>query len=162
MRRLRDGMDIQGLVSAVQALRSDDAFSPQLAPAEWQQLGRSLERRELASGALLVRRGETEACAYLVESGQLQVFVTGGPPRSHRIALLGAGALIGEPGLFAAVPRLAHVEAITGCVVWVLHARGLQALAGENPALALAVLRAAGAVMAVRMRANLERGIPAP
>ena len=141
-------------------MRSEDAFAARLSPAQWRQLATVLERRELEPGTLLLRRGQTETGAYLVERGRLQVFVTGGPPGSHRMATLHEGAVIGEPGLFAATPRLAHVEAVTPCVVWALCARRLHELAAEAPALVLEVLRAAGAVMAVRMRANLERGIP--
>jgi CRP-like cAMP-binding protein len=115
-----------------------------------------------AVGAWLLQRGEIQTRAYLVERGRLQVFVVGGPPNSHRIATLHPGSLVGEPGLFAATPRRAHVEAMTPCVVWSLAARRLQELAAAAPALALEVLRAAGVVMAVRMRANLERGVPLP
>jgi CRP-like cAMP-binding protein len=117
-------------------------------------------RRELHPGELLMRRGDTDTVAFLVERGQFQVFVTGGPPRSHRIATLREGAMLGEPGLFGATPRMANVEAMTHGVVWSLCAARLHQLAEHAPALVLEVLRAAGAVMASRMRANLERGIP--
>lgn len=153
-------MDITPLVRAVEALRDDDAFKAQLSAAQWQQLAAAMHRREIAAGDLLVRRGDVEPRAYLVESGQLQVFVTGGPPRSHRVALLGEGAMVGEPALFGAAPRMAHVEAVTAAVVWSLCAGRLHELAGEAPTLVLEVLRAAGAVMAARLRANQERGIP--
>ena len=154
-------MDITPLVRAVEALHDDDAFKAHLSAAQWQRLAAVMDRREIAAGDLLVRRGDVEPRAYLVESGQLQVFVTGGPPRSHRVATLGEGAMLGEPALFGAAPRMAHVEAVTAAVVWSLCARRLHELAAEAPALVLEVLRAAGAVMAARMRANLERGIPA-
>jgi CRP-like cAMP-binding protein len=55
---------------------------------------------------------------------------------------------------------MAHVEAVTPCAVWAISSPRLQALADQSPGLVLEVLRAAGAVMAWRMRANLERGIP--
>ena len=154
-------MDITPLVLAVEALHDDNAFRAQLSAAQWQQLAAVMQRQELSPGDMLVHRGDIEPKAYLVESGQLQVFVTGGPPRSHRVAALGAGALLGEPALFGATPRMAHVEAVSHAVVWSLCARRLHGLAADAPQLVLEVLRAAGAVMAARMRANLERGIPA-
>ena len=162
-RTAREGssaLDITTLVRVVEALHDDDAFKAQLSAAQWQQLAAVMDRREIAAGELLVRRGDVEARAYLVESGELQVFVTGGPPRSHRVAKLGKGAMLGEPALFGAAPRMAHVEAVTAAVVWSLCARCLHELAAEAPALVLEVLRAAGAVMAARMRAHRERGIP--
>ena len=153
-------MDIQPLVRAIAARRGEDGFPAHLSAEEWQQLARVLERSELQPGELLLRRGDLGAAAYLIERGQLQVFVTSGAPGSHRIATLREGTVVGEPGLFGATPRLAHVEAVTPCVVWGLAAQRLQELAAEAPGLVLEVLRAAGAVMAQRMRANLERGIP--
>ena len=153
-------MDITALVRAIEARSDDDAFAIRLDSTDWQQLATILERRELSAGELLLRRGDTEECAYVVERGRLQVFVIGGPPRSHRIATLSEGTLIGEPGLFATAPRMAHVEAMTSCVVWALGSRQLRAMAAEAPLIVLEVMRAAGALMAARMRANLERGIP--
>lgn len=149
------------LVRAV-ADGGSDAYPVRLSSAEWQLLGSALERIELPSGAMLLRRGERERRAYLVERGQLQVFVAGGGARNHRVALLEAGTMVGEPALFVAAPRQAHVEAVTACVVWALCAERLHALAADAPALALEVLRAAGALMCARTRANVERGIPAP
>ena len=152
--------DIARLSRAVSALRAADAFAALLSPDEWRRLGEHLERREVDSGALLIRRGDIDRHTYFVEDGELQVFVVGGPPGSHRIAMLGAGAIVGEPALFGAGPRMAHVEAMAPAVVWGLSVERFDALAAADPLLALAVLRAAGAVMAVRMRAQLERGIP--
>jgi CRP/FNR family cyclic AMP-dependent transcriptional regulator len=155
-------MDIVPLMNAVQAAQDEGAFKARLSVAQWHGLARVLQRRELPVGAMLLRRGETGACAYLLESGQLQVFVTGGPPRSHRLATLQPGTLVGEPALFATAVRLAHVEAVTPCVVWMLDAQQLHSLARVEPAVVLEVLRAAGQLMAERMRANQERGIPVP
>lgn len=153
-------LDITPLVRAVEALHDDNAFKARLSAAQWQQLATVMHRREIAAGDMLVQRGIVEPEAYLVESGQLHVFITGGRPRSHRVAALGAGALLGEPALFGATPRMAHAEAVSATVVWSLCALRLHELATVAPLLVLEVLRAAGAVMAVRMQANLERGIP--
>jgi CRP/FNR family transcriptional regulator, cyclic AMP receptor protein len=152
--------DISTLCRAVQSLQGEGAFPVALSATDWQRLAPYLVRRELPAGSLLMRRGDSERTAYWVQEGQLQVYVVGGPPGSHRIALLAAGTIVGEPALFGAAPRLAHVEALTDAVVWGLGAESFDALAAQDTALALAVLRGAGAVMATRLRANLERGIP--
>lgn len=153
-------MDVNPLIRAVADQKSADALVLPWSAPQWQRLATALDRRELAVGDLLVRRGERDRNAYLVESGHLQVFVSGGPPGSHRIATLHAGAIVGEPALFTDAPRSASVEAMTPCIVWALASAQLDAMALDEPKLVLALLRAAGAVMAVRMRANLERGIP--
>jgi CRP-like cAMP-binding protein len=153
-------LDISPLVRAVANHKAHDALVLPWSSTQWERFGSILDRRELATGDLLVHRGARDTQAYLLESGQLQVFVSGGPPGSHRIATLSAGAIVGEPVLFVDAPRSASVEALTPCVVWALVKDSLDALAHTEPQIALAFLRAAGAVMAVRMRANLERGIP--
>jgi CRP-like cAMP-binding protein len=153
-------MDLTALIRVVESQQAADAFALQLPTAQWCRLAVGMERRVLSSGDLLIRRGERGSHAYLIEEGHLQVFVSGGPPGSHRIARLRAGSIVGEPALFTDAPRLASVEAMTPCIVWALAADRLDALARDEPSLALLVLRAAAVVMSVRMRANLERGIP--
>lgn len=153
-------VDITALVQAVDTLRVEDALNLQLSAPQWQRLGQCLERRELATGDLLIRRGDRERQAWLVESGHLQVFVTSGAPGTHRIGRLRAGAIVGEPALFIDAARMASVEAMSPAVVWSLTADRLERLAQDEPKLALAVVQAAASVMAVRMRMNLERGIP--
>ena len=63
-------------------------------------------------------------------------------------------------GPAAEVPRSANVEAMTPSVVWALSQARLEELCTEAPWLALQVTRAAGAVLAFRMRDNLVRGVP--
>ena len=119
-----------------------------------------LTRHDIRAGDLLIKQGDTDRTMYFLGQGSLQVFVTGGPPGSNRIAILRAGSAVGEPGLFSDGPRMANVEAMTPCAVWALRGPRLEELAQRSPALALELLRAAGGVMATRMRANMQRQIP--
>jgi CRP-like cAMP-binding protein len=153
-------MDITTLVQAVQTAKAGDAFDAGLSAQQWQTLAPYLVRRSLRAGDLLIRQGDRDRSAYFVELGNLQVFVTGGPPGRQRIAIVRPGSLVGEPGLFAELPRSANVEAMTPGVVWALHAARLDELGAKAPGVALQLLRAAGALMAARVRANLERGLP--
>jgi CRP-like cAMP-binding protein len=68
--------------------------------------------------------------------------------------------VVGEPGLFGDSPRMANVEAMTPCIVWALRGPRLEELAQRQPALVLELLRTAGGVMAMRMRANLAKQTP--
>lgn len=79
---------------------------------------------------------------------------------ASRIALLSAGAISGEPALFGETTRMAQVEAIAPCIAWSLTRLRLDEMRAGFPELAYELLRAAGAVMAERMRANLARGTP--
>lgn len=153
-------MDIQPLIDAVQTLNAEDAFPVRLSPEQWRTLASYLTRHQIRSGDLLIQQGDRERTMYLLEQGSLQVFVNRGTPGSHRIAILRAGSVVGEPALFGDGPRMANVEAMSTSFVWALRGPRLEELMARLPALALEVMRAAGAVMAMRMRANMDRAIP--
>jgi CRP/FNR family transcriptional regulator, cyclic AMP receptor protein len=152
--------DIQPLVDAVQTLNAEDAYRARLTHDQWRTLASYLTRHDIRAGDLLIQQGDRERTMYLLEQGSLQVFLNKGAPGANRIAILRPGSVVGEPALFGDGPRMANVEAMGPCVVWALRGPRLDELAARLPAVALEVLRAAGAVLAVRMRANMERHIP--
>ena len=153
-------MDITALVQSVQTLNAADAFKAGLGASHWQTLALYLARHSLRAGDLLIRQGDSDRNAYLLEQGSLQVFVTGGAPGRPRTGILRPGSLVGEAALFAEVTRSANVEAMTPFAVWALSAARLPELCARAPALALQITRAAGAVLAMRMRENPQRGLP--
>jgi CRP-like cAMP-binding protein len=153
-------MEFNDLVQAIQTLNAEDAFRARLNIDQWRAVSPYLTRHEIRAGDLLIKQGDTDRTMYFLGQGSLQVFVTGGPPGSNRIAILRAGSVVGEPGLFGDGPRMANVEAMTPCAVWALRGPRLEELAQRSPALALELLRAAGGVMSVRMRATLQKQIP--
>ncbi len=153
-------MELSELVQAIQSLNAEDAFRPRLTLDQWRVIGPYLTRHEVRSGDMLVKQGDTDRTMYLLGQGSLQVFMTGGPPGSSRIAILRPGSVVGEPGLFIDAPRTANVEAMTPCIVWALRGPRLEELAQRSPALALELVRAAGGVMAIRMRANMVKQTP--
>lgn len=156
-------MELTDLVHAVQSLNAEDAFRARLDPQQWRTLGQYLTRHEIRAGDLLLKQGESDRTLYFLGQGSLQVFVTNTGPAgggAGRIAILRAGSICGEPGLFSDGPRTANVEAMTPCVVFALRYPRFEELAARVPAIALEVTRAAGAVMATRMRANMLRQVP--
>jgi len=153
-------MEINELVLAIQTLNAEDAFSARLNAEQWRTIAPYLTRHEIRVGDLLIKQGDADRTMYFLAQGSLQVFVTGGPPGSNRIGILRTGSVVGEPGLFGDSPRMANVEAMTPCVVYALRGPRLEELSQRSPALALELLRSAGAVMAARMRANMVKQTP--
>ena len=153
-------MEFNELVQAMQTLNAEDAFRARLTLDQWRTIAPYLTRHDIRAGDLLIKQGDTDRTMYFLGQGSLQVFVTGGPPGSNRIAILRAGSVVGEPGMFSDGARMANVEAMTPCAVWALRGPRMEELAQRLPALALELLRAAGGVMAIRMRNNLVRQIP--
>jgi CRP/FNR family transcriptional regulator, cyclic AMP receptor protein len=153
-------MNVEELPQIVQTLKSEDAFRVRLNHEQWRALFPYLSRHEIRSGDLLIKQGDPERTVYFLAQGSLQVFVSGGVPGSTRIAILQPGSVVGEPGLFTETPRMANVEAMSTCIVWSLSGPRFEELGQRLPALALEILRAAGSVMAARMRAMLSRQTP--
>lgn len=146
-------MDLSELVQAVQTLNTEDAFRARLNLEQWRTIGPYLTQHDIRAGDMLIKQGDSDRTMYFLGRGSLQVFVTGGPPGSNRIAILRAGSVVGEPALFVDGPRAANVEAMVPSVVWALRGPRLEELSQRSPALALELVRAAGGVMAIRMRA---------
>ena len=73
-------------------------------------------RRELFAGEVLYRQGDPTDCAWLVESGQVELVSVHGR-RTTRHGVLGAGELIGELGLLDGAPRSATATARTDSVL---------------------------------------------
>lgn len=153
-------MTHEELLQAIQSLNAEDAFRPRLDPSQWRTFLQYLTRHEIRSGDLLLKQGDMDRTLYFLGQGTLQVYATGGAPGSSKIAILRAGGMCGEPGLFADGERTANVEAMTPCVVWALRLPRFEELCARAPVIALEVLRAAGTVMALRMRANISRQLP--
>jgi CRP-like cAMP-binding protein len=151
-------MDIQPLFDAMRSLNAPDAFKPRLSLDQWRMIEPFLTRTEVRAGDLLLRQGDHDRTLYLLESGSLQVFVNPPKPGQTRLSLLRPGSVVGEAGLFSEQPRMANVEAMTPCVLWALRGPRFEELAVRNPPLTLEFVRAAAAVMGVRMRANIEHG----
>jgi len=153
-------MAFHHLVHSVQTLNAEDAFRPRLNAEQWRNIAPFFTLHDIRAGDLLVKQGDTDRTLYVLGSGSLQVFASGGAPGRGRIAILRAGAVVGESGLFVEGPRQANVEAMTACAVWALRGPRLEELAQRLPALALELVRAAGKVMAVRMRAHIACQAP--
>ncbi len=153
-------MEFSELVQAIQTLNTEDAFRARLNLEQWRTVGPYFTRHEIRSGDLLIKQGDTDRSMYFLGRGSLQVFMTGGPPGSSKVAILRPGSVVGEPGIFIDGPRTANVEAMTACTVWALRGPRLEELSQRSPALALELVRAAGGVMASRMRANLTKQLP--
>lgn len=154
-------MNVAQLARAVGTMNAYDSFRPRFSQDQWRILGAYLIRRELKSGEVLIYQGDEDRTMYFLEQGTLQVYVRGTATQSAKIALLRAGSVVGEPALFGDTARMAQVDAISPSIVWALSRVRNEELLASHPDIAYELLRAAGAVMAERLRGTLERGIPA-
>ncbi|MEK8046691.1 MAG: calcium-binding protein [Burkholderiales bacterium PBB6] len=153
-------MAVENLVEALQTLNADDALRARFNKQQWLTLVGFLQQHTLRSGDVLIRFRDMDRGMYFLESGTLQVYVPDSAPVRRPVAILRPGSVVGEPSLFGETPRMAQVEAMSPCTVWLLTGPRFEELSARQPSLGIEFLRAVGGVMAERMRANLERGLP--
>jgi CRP-like cAMP-binding protein len=154
-------MGIEDLIQVVQSLNTEDAFHARLDVMQWRTLGSYLTAYQMRAGDLLIKQGDADRTAYFLAQGTLQVYRNAGTGVTSRIALLRPGSLAGETGLFSDQPHSANVESMTTTTVWAMHLPRFEELAARAPAIAIEFLRASGAVMAARLRANMTHQIAA-
>jgi tRNA A-37 threonylcarbamoyl transferase component Bud32 len=104
-------------------MQMHEAIEQFLFTGEW------FTRRRIAAGELIVREGERGDRAYIVESGECEVF-RAGVDGERAIRRIGPGEVIGELALFTAGPRTASIRALTGMTLLEVT---LEALEQELP-----------------------------
>jgi CRP-like cAMP-binding protein len=153
-------MALEQLIQAVSSLNADDAFRPRFDDKQWAVFASYMQQYQLRPGDLLIRYRDMDRNLYLIESGTVQVYLPDAGPGRRPVGILRAGAIIGEPSMFGETPRMAQVEAMSSVSAWLLTRARFDELLTRRPEMGVELMRSIGAVMAERMRANLERGQP--
>lgn len=96
-----------------------------------------LRAQKVASGAVIVRRGEPAHAMYLIADGEVEVKLR------HKHLKLGAGQFFGEIAALRRTRRSATVTAVTSTRLLVLDALDLHGLMDRQPALAARIEQAA-------------------
>lgn len=141
---------IHDLARSIAQNTSYDAFALALAPAQWELLGSYMQAFELAAGQPLIDQGAQDRTLFFIESGALSVHTLGSSGQLH-LAILNPGSVVGEGAFFSRAPRSANVVATGACRLWRLTPIRFGELANRQPALALELVMALGAVIARRM-----------
>lgn len=152
-------IDLTGLLSAIAQADADDSMSNPLTPAQWDTVSAYLQPYAVPVGHVLFSQGATDRTLYLVESGSLSVHYQDEKERL-RLAIVGPGSVVGEGAFFSMRPRSATVQASAPTRLWTLTALRFTELTNRQPAIALGLAMAAGAVLAKRL-GNRRRRVAA-
>lgn len=118
-------------------------------------------RRELFAGEVLYRQGEPTACAWLVESGQVELVAVHGR-RTTRHGTFGPGELIGEIGLLDGAPHSATATARSDAsVMAVERAQFIERLEGADPILRTLVDSLLGRIRSLVASLPQDAALPA-
>lgn len=150
-------VDLKGLIDAIAQTTAEDSMTNPLTAAQWEVLSSYLLPVVLPAGQVLFSQGATDRTLYLVESGSLTVHYEDEQQRV-RLAIVGPGSVVGEGAFFSHRPRSATVQAGAPTRLWNLTAIRFAEFANRNPAVALQLVMAIGAVQAKRL-ANRRRRV---
>jgi CRP-like cAMP-binding protein len=142
--------DVSRLVAAVQGNRSDDTLARFMPEPVWRKLAEYMSVDTVERGYILIAQGALDRTLYFVESGVLRVH-RGQANSQLQLAVLGPGSVVGEGSFFSEIERNATVQATQTSVLWSLTPARFAQLAKKDPATALALSMALGAVLSTRM-----------
>ena len=101
----------------------------------------SLVRRSFKAGQVIFEQGDIGDAMYIVDSGDVNVYLPGDASRRISVADLARGEIFGELALFDEQPRSASALATTDTVVLELQHRVLEAYLASRPRAAMTFLR---------------------
>lgn len=142
--------DINRLVQVVNANSSDDTLGRFMTDAAWNVLAYYLSPEKVERGHVLIAQGALDRTLYFVEAGVMRVHYDN-RDGELQIALLGAGAVVGEGTFFSQLERNATVQATQSGMVWALTPGRFDSMSKKEPKAALTLSMALGAVLATRM-----------
>lgn len=142
--------DLGRLVEAVTSNKGDDTLGRFMTPQAWDVLASWLSMEKAERGQVLIAQGALDRTLYFVESGVLRVHY-GSRNGDLQIALLGAGAVVGEGSFFSQIPRNATVQATQASTLWALTPERFDQLVKKDPLTAVTLSMALGAVLSTRM-----------
>ena len=115
-------------------------------------------------GTEIIKEGTSSDCAYIIESGRVQVSKTLSNGEEQVIGILEENDIFGEMSLIDSFPRSATVLALEDCTISVMTQETFNNLAQHNPEALMPILK----VLAKRLRStlglveSLQEGKPPP
>jgi CRP-like cAMP-binding protein len=148
--------DVHGLIHAVAHNQSLDAFHPNLTSKQWELFGTYLQPFALQQGQVLITQNASDRTVYFVETGTVTVHYEDDKGRL-RLATVEAGSAVGEGAFFSRSPRSATVQAAGVCKIWSLTPIRFTELTNRQPALAVEIALALGALVSRRLSNKPKR-----
>jgi CRP-like cAMP-binding protein len=141
---------VKGLADAIARNASEDALGKALSPKQWDAIAPYLQPFSLPPSQVLIPQGTLDRTVYFLESGGLSVHFEDYKGRVH-LAIVNAGAAVGEGGFFSNMPRNATVQSVGECRLWKMHYSKFLELSQNQPTVALALAMGLAATITRRM-----------
>lgn len=125
----------------------------ELTESELAELVKDLARREFKQGESIFAQGDPGQVLYLIESGQVRIFVHGSEGHERSVVFYGSGDIFGELAVIDGLPRSASAEATENTVVYTLNRDLFREHMRRAPQLALNFMKA----LSVRVRHTTDQ-----
>ncbi|MZG30696.1 MAG: cyclic nucleotide-binding domain-containing protein [Nitrospinae bacterium] len=103
-------------------------------------------------GEEIIQEGTLSDCAYIIDSGQVEVSKKKPNGEKQIIGILQENDIFGEMGMIDGFPRSATVVALEDCTISIMTQEAFNSLAQHNPQALMPILK----VLAKRLRATLS------
>jgi len=117
-----------------------------------------MKRLYFKPGSKVISEGEFGDCAYIVETGRLEVTKISEENTKQILGQLKENDIFGELGLIDGLPRSATVTALEDCTIKVLTKESFNSLTSTNPKALMPIFK----VLASRLRSTLKLVSRAP
>jgi len=124
---------------------------------EFGTLFQCLVARQYQVGEILCQEGDIGRALFILESGEVEVTRRGPQREPRRIAVLKPGDYFGEMALIDEQPRTATVAAMEPARAYLLYKTEIDKLLRQAPHIGAAVMAHLAALLAVRLRATMNR-----
>lgn len=97
--------------------------------------------RSYAKNTILVSEGDPSEMFYLIQKGQVKVFISDEKGKEVLLSLQGPGEYFGEIAIIDKAPRSASVMTMEACQIAVVSKQEFERCLAEHPALAMVLIR---------------------
>ena len=117
-----------------------------------------MKRLYFKVGTEILTEGDFGDCAYIVETGRLEVSKTNKQNNKQVLGQLKENDIFGELGLIDGLPRSATVTTLENCTIKVLTRDSFNSLAKNKPEALMPIFK----VLASRLRSTLKQAVSIP
>ena len=111
-----------------------------------------MKKKYFKKGAKIIEEGTLNDCAYIIESGRVQVSKSMSNGEEQVIGILEENDIFGEMSLIDSLPRSATVLALEDCTISVITPEIFNSLSKHNPEALMPILK----ILASRLRKVLN------
>ena len=111
-----------------------------------------MKKKYFKKGAKIIEEGTLSDCAYIIESGRVQVSKSMSNGEEQVIGILEENDIFGEMSLIDSLPRSATVLALEDCTISVITPEIFKSLSKHNPEALMPILK----ILASRLRKVLN------